>query len=168
MVRKSTVPYRYGDQLDKLNDAPYPPWLYLRRLVWKMQHTKLRGVERPCLPQILPLYAKWVPDNINYFLVLRKEGADGKWSQTTETRTGKTDETVTINPADFLTDDEKGTYVIPQTVSSTAQRGRTAERFPSAMPRKRYRLTYDLNTADAAWVSTPVLNPIVWALRSNS
>lgn len=50
----------------------------------------------------ITLYAKWVPDNINYFLVLRKEGADGKWSQTTETRTGKTDETVIHHPRTSL------------------------------------------------------------------
>ena len=151
--QKSTVPYRYGDQLDKLNDAPtrlgYTFGGWYEDAAYK---TPWSGTTMPA--EDITLYAKWVPDNINYFLVLRKEGADGKWSQTTETRTGKTDETVTINPADFLTDDEKGTYVIPQTVSYkvNAEDGGTVS---ISYARKRYRLTYDLNTADAAWVSDP-------------
>lgn len=147
------MPYRYGDQLDKLNDAPtrlgYTFGGWYEDAAYK---TPWSGTTMPA--EDITLYAKWVPDNINYFLVLRKEGADGKWSQTTETRTGKTDETVTINPADFLTDDEKGTYVIPQTVSYkvNAEDGGTVS---ISYARKRYRLTYDLNTADAAWVSDP-------------
>lgn len=151
--QKSTVPYRYGDQLDKLNDAPtrlgYTFGGWYEDAAYK---TPWSGTTMPA--EDITLYAKWVPDNINYFLVLRKEGADGKWSQTTETRTGKTDETVAINPADFLTDDEKGTYVIPQTVSYkvNAEDGGTVS---ISYARKRYRLTYDLNTADAAWVSDP-------------
>ncbi len=102
----------------------------------------------------LTLYAKWLPDDINYFLVLRKEGADGKWSQATETRTGKTDETVAIDPADFLTDDEKGTYVIPEMMSYTvsAEDGGTVS---ISYARRRFSLTYDLNAADAEWVSDP-------------
>ena len=102
----------------------------------------------------LTLYAKWLPDDINYFLVLRKEGADGKWSQTTETRTGKTDETVAIDPAEFLTEAENDTYDIPESVSYTvsAEDGGTVS---ISYARKRYSLTYDLNAEDAAWVSNP-------------
>ena len=102
----------------------------------------------------LTLYAKWEPDDINYFLVLRKEGADGKWSQTTETRTGKTDETVAIDPAEFLTEAEKGIYTIPETVQYTvsAEDGGTVS---ISYARKRFSLTYNLNAADAGWVSDP-------------
>ena len=102
----------------------------------------------------LTLYAKWLPDDINYFLVLRKEGADGKWSQTTETRTGKTDETVAIDPAEFLTEAEKGIYTIPETVQYTvsAEDGGTVS---ISYARKQFSLTYDLNAADAEWVSDP-------------
>lgn len=151
--QKSTVPYRYGDNLDRLNDAPTRLGYIFDG--WYTDETYQNAFTAATMPaEDITLYAKWVPDDINYFLVLRKEGADGKWSQTTETRTGKTDETVTINPAGFLTDDEKGTYVIPQTVSYkvNAEDGGTVS---ISYARKRYRLTYDLNAADAAWVSDP-------------
>lgn len=86
--------------------------------------------------------------------MLRKEGADGKWSQATETRTGKTDEPVTINPAEFLTDEEKNTYDFPQKVNYTvnAEDGGTVS---VSYARKRFSLTYNLNAADAGWVSDP-------------
>lgn len=149
----STVPYRYGDQLDRLNDAPtrlgyiFDGWYTDAVYTTKFTETKMPAKD-------FTLYAKWVPDNINYFLVLRKEGADGKWSQTTVSRTGKTDETVTINPAEFLTGEEKNTYTIPETVNYTvsAENGGTVS---ISYARKRYKLTYDLNAADAAWVSNP-------------
>ena len=151
--QKSTVPYRYGDKLDRLNDAPtrlgyiFGGWYTDAACTTKFIETTMPAKD-------LTLYAKWVPDDINYFLVLRKEGADGKWSQTTETRTGKTDETVTINPADFLTGNEKGTYVIPKTVSYkvNAEDGGTVS---ISYARKRYSLTYNLNATDADWVSNP-------------
>ena len=149
----STVPYRYGDQLDRLNDAPtrlgyiFDGWYTDAVYTTKFTETKMPAKD-------FTLYAKWVPDNINYFLVHRKEGADGKWSQTTVSRTGKTDETVTINPAEFLTGEEKNTYTIPETVNYTvsAENGGTVS---ISYARKRYKLTYDLNAADAAWVSNP-------------
>lgn len=149
----STVPYRYGDQLDKLNDAPtrlgytFGGWYEDAAYTTKFVETTMPGHD-------VNLYAKWVPDDINYFLVLRKEGADGKWSQTTETRTGETDETVTINPAEFLTEAENDTYDIPESVSYTvsAEDGGTVS---ISYARKRYSLTYDLNAEDADWVSNP-------------
>lgn len=149
----STVPYRYGDQLDRLNDAPtrlgYTFGGWYEDAAYK---TPWSGTTMPAAD--ITLYAKWVPDNINYFLVLRKEGADGKWSQTTETRTGETDETVTINPAEFLTEAENDTYDIPESVSYTvsAEDGGTVS---ISYARKRYSLTYDLNAEDADWVSKP-------------
>lgn len=149
----STVPYRYGDQLDRLNDAPtrlgYTFGGWYEDAAYK---TPWSGTTMPAAD--ITLYAKWVPDNINYFLVLRKEGADGKWSQTTETRTGETDETVTINPAKFLTEAENDTYDIPESVSYTvsAEDGGTVS---ISYARKRYSLTYNLNAEDADWVSNP-------------
>ena len=102
----------------------------------------------------LTLYAKWLPDDIYYFLVLRKEGEDGKWSQTTKIQIGKTDETVAIDPAEFLTEAEKGIYTIPETVQYTvsAEDGGTVS---ISYARKWFSLTYDLNAADAGWVSDP-------------
>lgn len=149
----STVPYRYGDQLDKLNDAPtrlgytFGGWYTDKNYQNEFTATTMPAKD-------FTLYAKWVPVDINYFLVLRKEGADGKWTQATKIQTGKTDETVPIDPADFLTEAEKDTYVIPQTVSYTvsAEDGGTVS---ISYARKRYKLTYNLNTADAAWVSDP-------------
>ena len=151
--QKSTVPYRYGDKLDRLNDAPTRLGYIFGG--WYTDETCQNKFTATTMPaKDLPLYAKWEPDDINYFLVLRKECADGKWSQTTETKTGETDETVTINPADFLTEEEKGTYVIPQTVQYTvsAEDGGTVY---LSYARKRYSLTYNLNATDAKWVSTP-------------
>lgn len=151
--QKSTVPYRYGDQLDKLNDAPtrlgYTFGGWYEDAAYK---TPWSGTTMPAAD--ITLYAKWVPDNINYFLVLRKEGADGKWSQTTVSHTGKTDEPVTINPAEFLTEPEKDIYTIPETVQYTvnAEDGGTVS---ISYARKRYSLTYNLNAEDAAWVSNP-------------
>ena len=149
----STVPYRYGDQLDKLNDAPTR--LGYTFGGWYTDETCQNAFTATTMPaKDFTLYAKWVPVDINYFLVLRKEGADGKWSQATETRTGKTDETVTINPAEFLTDEEKNTYDFPQKVNYTvsAEDGGTVS---ISYARKRYSLTYDLNAEDADWVSKP-------------
>lgn len=153
----STVPYRYGDQLDRLNDAPTRLGYIFDG--WYTDETYQNAFTATTMPaKDFTLYAKWVPVDINYFLVLRKEGADGKWTQATKIQTGKTDETVTINPADnpadFLTDDEKGTYVIPQTVSYTvsAEDGGTVS---ISYARKRYSLTYDLNAEDADWISKP-------------
>ncbi len=153
--QKSTVPYRYGDNLDRLNDAPTR--LGYTFGGWYTDKTCTSGNEfaATTMPAAdITLYAKWVPDDINYFLVLRKEGADGKWSQTTETRTGETDKTVTINPAEFLKEAENDTYDIPESVSYTvsAEDGGTVS---ISYARKRYKLTYNLNTADAAWVSDP-------------
>ena len=149
----STVPYRYGDQLDKLNDAPtrlgytFGGWYTDTNYQNEFTATTMPAKD-------LTLFAKWVPVDINYFLVLRKEGADGKWSQTTETRTGKTDETVAIDPAEFLTEAEKGIYTIPETVQYTvsAEDGGTVS---ISYARKRFSLTYNLNAADAGWVSDP-------------
>ena len=151
--QKSTVPYRYGDQLDRLNDAPTRLGYIFDG--WYTDETYQNAFTATTMPaKDFTLYAKWVPVDINYFLVLRKEGADGKWSQATETRTGKTDETVTINPAEFLTDEEKNTYDFPQKVNYTvsAEDGGTVS---ISYARKRYSLTYDLNAEDADWVSKP-------------
>ena len=149
----STVPYRYGDQLDKLNDAPtrlgytFGGWYTDKNYQNEFTATTMPAKD-------LTLFAKWVPVDINYFLVLRKEGADGKWSQTTVSHTGKTDETVPIVPAQFLTEPEKDIYTIPETVQYTvnAEDGGTVS---ISYARKRYSLTYNLNAEDAAWVSNP-------------
>lgn len=149
----STVPYRYGDQLDRLNDAPTRLGYIFDG--WYTDETYQNAFTATTMPaKDFTLYAKWVPVDINYFLVLRKEGADGKWSQATETRTGKTDEPVTINPAEFLTDEEKNTYDFPQKVNYTvnAEDGGTVS---VSYARKRFSLTYNLNAADAGWVSDP-------------
>lgn len=151
--QKSTVPYRYGDQLDRLNDAPTRLGYIFDG--WYTDETYQNAFTATTMPAAdTTLYAKWVPVDINYFLVLRKEGADGKWSQATETRTGKTDEPVTINPAEFLTDEEKNTYDFPQKVNYTvnAEDGGTVS---VSYARKRFSLTYNLNAADAGWVSDP-------------
>ena len=147
------MPYRYGDQLDRLNDAPtrlgytFDGWYTDAAYTTKFTETKMPAKD-------FTLYAKWVPDNINYFLVLRKEGADGKWTQTTKIQTGKTDETVTINPAEFLTEAENSIYTIPKPMSYkvNAEDGGTVS---ISYARQRYSLTYDLNAEDAAWVSNP-------------
>lgn len=147
------MPYRYGDQLDRLNDAPTRLGYIFDG--WYTDETYQNEFTETTMPaKDLTLYAKWEPDDINYFLVLRKEGADGKWSQTTETRTGKTDETVAIDPAEFLTEAEKGIYTIPETVQYTvsAEDGGTVS---ISYARKRFSLTYNLNAADAGWVSDP-------------
>ena len=149
----STVPYRYGDQLDKLNDAPtrlgytFGGWYTDKNYQNEFTATTMPAKD-------LTLFAKWVPVDINYFLVLRKEGADGKWSQTTVSHTGKTDETVPIVPAQFLTEPEKDIYTIPETVQYTvnAEDGGTVS---ISYARKRYSLTYNLNAEGAAWVSDP-------------
>ena len=151
--QKSTVPYRYGDQLDRLNDAPTRLGYIFDGWYTDVDcTTEFTAATMPA--KDLTLYAKWVPDNINYFLVLRKEGADGKWTQTTKIQTGKTDETVPIDPAKFLTEAENSIYTIPETVQYTvsAEDGGTVS---ISYARKRYKLTYNLNTADAAWVSDP-------------
>ena len=147
------MPYRYGNQLDKLNDAPtrlgytFGGWYTDKNYQNAFTATTMPAADTT-------LYAKWVPDNINYFLVLRKEGADGKWTQTTKIQTGKTDEPVTINPAEFLTDEENNTYDIPKPVSYkvNAEDGGTVS---VSYARKRFSLTYNLNAADAGWVSDP-------------
>jgi len=149
----STVPYRYGDQLDKLNDAPTR--LGYTFGGWYTDETCQNAFTATTMPaKDFTLYAKWVPVDINYFLVLRKEGADGKWSQATETRTGKTDETVTINPAEFLTEAENSIYTIPKPMSYkvNAEDGGTVS---ISYARQRYRLTYVLNAENAKWVSDP-------------
>lgn len=151
--QKSTVPYRYGDNLDRLNDAPTRLGYIFDG--WYTDETYQNAFTATTMPaKDFTLYAKWVPVDINYFLVLRKEGADGKWSQATETRTGKTDETVTIDPAEFLTEAEKGIYTIPESVQYTvsAEDGGTVS---ISYARKRYRLTYVLNAENAKWVSDP-------------
>lgn len=153
--QKSTVPYRYGDNLDRLNDAPTR--LGYTFGGWYTDKTCTSGNEfaATTMPAAdITLYAKWVPDDINYFLVLRKEGADGKWSQTTETRTGETDETVAIDPAEFLTEAEKGIYTIPETVQYTVS-AEDSGTVSISYARKRFSLTYNLNAADAGWVSDP-------------
>ena len=149
----STVPYRYGAKLDRLNDDPARLGYIFDGWYTDVDcTTEFTAATMPA--KDLTLYAKWLPDDINYFLVLRKEGADGKWSQTTETRTGKTDETVAIDPAEFLTEAEKGIYTIPETVQYTvsAENGGTVS---ISYARKQFSLTYDLNAADAEWVSDP-------------
>lgn len=149
----STVHYRYGAKLDRLNDDPARLGYIFDG--WYTDETYQNEFTETTMPaKNLTLYAKWLPDDIYYFLVLRKEGADGKWSQTTETRTGKTDETVAIDPAEFLTEAEKGIYTIPETVQYTvsAEDGGTVS---ISYARRRFSLTYDLNAADAGWVSDP-------------
>ena len=149
----STVPYRYGAKLDRLNDDPARLGYIFDG--WYTDETYQNEFTETTMPaKNLTLYAKWLPDDIYYFLVLRKEGEDGKWSQTTKIQIGKTDETVAIDPADFLTDDEKGTYVIPEMMSYTvsAEDGGTVS---ISYARRRFSLTYDLNAADAEWVSDP-------------
>ena len=120
------MPYRYGDQLDRLNDAPTRLGYIFDG--WYTDETYQNAFTATTMPaKDFTLYAKWVPDrhqlfpcapqggrrtasgrrrDINYFLVLRKEGADGKWTQATKIQTGKTDETVSIDPAKFLTEAE--------------------------------------------------------------
>ena len=149
----STVPYRYGAKLDRLNEDPARLGYIFGG--WYTDETYQNEFTETTMPaKNLTLYAKWLPDDIYYFLALRKEGEDGKWSQTTKIQIGKTDETVTIDPADFLTEAEKDTYVIPQTVSYTvsAEDGGTVS---ISYARKWFSLTYDLNAADAGWVSDP-------------
>ena len=149
----STVPYRYGAKLDRLNEDPARLGYIFDG--WYTDETYQNEFTETTMPaKNLTLYAKWLPDDIYYFLALRKEGEDGKWSQTTKIQIGKTDETVTIDPADFLTEAEKDTYVIPQTVSYTvsAEDGGTVS---ISYARKWFSLTYDLNAADAGWVSDP-------------
>lgn len=66
----------------------------------------------------------------------------------------ETDETVSIDPAKFLTEAENSIYTIPKPMSYkvNAEDGGTVS---ISYARKRYKLTYNLNTADAAWVSDP-------------
>ena len=148
------MPYRYGDQLDRLNDAPTRLGYTFDGWYTDAAYTTNAFTETKMPAKDFTLYAKWVPDNINYFLVLRKEGADGKWTQTTKIQTGKTDETVPIDPAKFLTEAENSIYTIPKPMSYkvNAEDGGTVS---ISYARKRYKLTYNLNTADAAWVSDP-------------
>ena len=149
----STVPYRYGDQLGRLNDAPTRLGYIFDG--WYTDETYQNAFTATTMPaKDFTLYAKWVPVDINYFLVLRKEGADGKWTQATKIQTGKTDETVPIDPAKFLTEAENSIYTIPKPMSYkvNAEDGGTVS---ISYARKRYKLTYNLNTADAAWVSDP-------------
>ena len=149
----STVHYRYGAKLDRLNDDPARLGYIFGG--WYTDETYQNEFTETTMPaKNLTLYAKWLPDDIYYFLVLRKEGEDGKWSQTTKIQIGKTDETVAINPAEFLTEAEKGIYTIPETVQYTvsAEDGGTVS---ISYARKQFSLTYDLNAADAEWVSDP-------------
>ena len=149
----STVHYRYGAKLDRLNDDPARLGYIFGG--WYTDETYQNEFTETTMPaKNLTLYAKWQPDDIYYFLVLRKEGEDGKWSQTTKIQIGKTDETVAIDPAEFLTEAEKGIYTIPETVQYTvsAEDGGTVS---ISYARKRFSLTYDLNAADAEWVSDP-------------
>lgn len=149
----STVPYRYGAKLDRLNEAPARLGYIFDGWYTDVDcTTEFTAATMPA--KDLTLYAKWLPDYIYYFLVLRKEGEDGKWSQTTKIQIGKTDETVAIDPAEFLTEAEKGIYTIPETVQYTvsAEDGGTVS---ISYARKRFSLTYDLNAADAEWVSDP-------------
>ena len=149
----STVHYRYGAKLDRLNDGPARLGYIFGG--WYTDETYQNEFTETTMPaKNLTLYAKWLPDDIYYFLVLRKEGEDGKWSQTTKIQIGKTDETVAINPAEFLTEAEKGIYTIPETVQYTvsAENGGTVS---ISYARKWFSLTYDLNAADARWVSDP-------------
>ena len=149
----STVPYRYGAKLDRLNDDPARLGYIFDGWYTDVDcTTEFTAATMPA--KDLTLYAKWLPDDIYYFLVLRKEGEDGKWSQTTKIQIGKTDETVAINPAEFLTEAEKGIYTIPETVQYTvsAENGGTVS---ISYARKWFSLTYDLNAADARWVSDP-------------
>ena len=149
----STVPYRYGAKLDRLNEDPARLGYIFDG--WYTDETYQNEFTETTMPaKNLTLYAKWLPDDIYYFLALRKEDADGKWTQETVTRVGKTDKTVTIDPADFLTDEEKAIYVIPEAVNYTvsAEEGGTVH---LSYTRKKFRLTYDLNAADAGWVSDP-------------
>ena len=149
----SNVPYRYGAKLDRLNEDPARLGYIFDG--WYTDETYQNEFTETTMPaKNLTLYAKWLPDDIYYFLVLRKEGEDGKWSQTTKIQIGKTDETVAIDPAEFLTEAEKGIYTIPETVQYTvsAEDGGTVS---ISYARKLFSLTYDLNAADAGWVSDP-------------
>ena len=148
------IQYRVGDVLELLTQSYVKRAGYIFAGWYTDVDCTTEFTAAPMPAKDLTLYAKWLPDDINYFLVLRKEGADGKWSQTTETRTGKTDETVAIDPAEFLTEAEKGIYTIPETVQYTvsAEDGGTVS---ISYARKQFSLTYDLNAADAGWVSDP-------------
>ena len=147
----SNVPYRYGDTLN-LPDAPtrlgytFGGWYADAGCQTAFTETTMPAHD-------LTLYAKWVPNDITYFVVLRGEGADGKWTQTTVTQTGKTDATVTLHPEEFLTEAEKTEYDYPETVSYTvsAEDGGTVS---LSYARKKFSLTYDLNGDGAAWVSS--------------
>ena len=148
----SNVPYRYGDTLN-LPDAPtrlgytFGGWYENAAYTTKFTATKMPD-------RNVTLYAKWEPNYITYFVVLRKEGADGKWTQTTEIQTGQTDKTVPLDPEEFLTPAELDEYDYPETVNYTvsAEDGGTVY---ISYARKRFNLTYDLNATDTTWVSKP-------------
>ncbi len=148
----SNVPYCYGDTLN-LPDAPtrlgytFGGWYADAGCQTAFTETTMPARD-------LTLYAQWIPNDITYFVVLRKEGTDGKWSQTTVAKTEKTDATVTLNPADFLTEEEKAAYDIPAAVNYkvSAEDGGTVS---LSYARKKFSLTYNLNATDAAWVSEP-------------
>lgn len=149
----STVPYRYGDKLDRLNDAPtrlgytFGGWYTDKSCTSRFTETTMPA-------DSLTLYARWIPNDITYFVVLRKEGTGGKWTQETLTYVGKAGENVTLAPANLITEAERKEYDFPETVSFTvsAEDGGTVY---LSYARKRFDLTYDLNAADAEWVSDP-------------
>ena len=151
--RVSVVPYRYGYALD----LPASPRLGYTFGGWYENSDYTNAWTGETMPaRDLTLYAQWIPNDITYFVVLRKEGADGKWTQTTVTQTSQTDATVELDPASasFITDEEKDIYNIPAAVSYkvNAEDGGTVS---FSYARKKFSLTYNLNAADAEWVSKP-------------
>ena len=148
----STVSYRWGDTINLPDDPSHLGYTFGG---WYTDESCTKLFTETTMPAAdTTLYAKWVPNDITYFVVLRKEGANGKWTQTTVTQTGKTDETVALRPEEFLTEAEKTEYDYPETVSYTvsAEDGGTVS---LSYTRKKFNLTYDLNGDGASWVSNP-------------
>lgn len=128
----STMPYYYGDTID-LPESPTRLGCTFGGWYADAEYTTAWTAEAMPSDDI-NLYAKWIANDIHYFVVLRKEDADGRWSQTTITQSGKTGEEVTFRPASFLTQEEADIYMIsPQKCSTRSARG-TTERSISATP----------------------------------
>lgn len=148
----SALSYRYGDTLNLPQASARLGYTFGG---WYTDASCTTEFDEPTMPaENTTIYAKWIPNDITYFVVLRKEGAGGKWTQTTVTQTGKTDETVALYPEEFLVKAEKAEYDYPETVSYTvsAEDGGTV---CISYARKKFSLTYNLNGDGATWVSNP-------------
>lgn len=148
----STMPYYYGDTIDLPESPTRPGYTFGGWYADVEYNTEWTAETMPS--DDINLYAKWIANDINYFVVLRKEGADGRWSQTTITQIGKTGEEVTFRPTSFLTQEEAGIYDFPAEVQYTISAGDDGTVYLS-YARKRFSLTYQLNAADATWISNP-------------